>query len=616
MNADGMIYLPRPRSVTAAPGDLAVKPGGKLCLVGDAAALLPSALALQLALRETSGVDLPLVAGDGRPDADRWAVIELAPATAVPAQGYRLHIAAGGLRLVARDAAGAFYGVQTLIQMLRQSPASLPGCVIEDHPDFPVRGVMLDISRDKVPTMETLFGLVEMFAAWKINHLELYTEHTFAYRHHREVWAEASPMTGEEIMRLDAFCRDRHIDLVPNQNSFGHFERWLKLARYRPLAECPDGFDAPWGKSLPPTTLDPTNPGSLELLEEMFDELLPHFSSRKFNIGCDETWELGKGRAAPAVEAKGKPRVYLEFLLKIQKLVAARGRAMHFWGDIALEHPEMIPEIPKDVVFLNWGYDADHPFEEQGAKIRAAGLTYYVCPGTSSWRSIAGETDNALANIRRAAAVGLKHGATGLLNTDWGDMGHLQYLPVSYLPFAAGAAHAWCHAAQREADLVPAVDRFAFRDAAGVMAGIARDLGGAGAAVKNGPLFYALAQSFKKAEVGKELTAEAANQAVERITGIAGRLGQARMARPDAALVVDEFLNAAAMLTHAARKAVAIRKGTITGEAVTMAGDLRRMLGEHRRLWSARNRPGGLQDSARRLSARLDEIDPHGETYI
>src|SRR5207342_333696 len=117
----------------------------------------------------------------------------------------------------------------------------------EDWPDFAVRGVMLDISRDKVPTMATLYEMVNLFASLKINQLQLYTEHTFAYSQHEEVWRNASPMTAEEIQFLDQYCKQRFIELVPNQNSFGHMERWLKHEKYRHLAESPDGSVWPDG---------------------------------------------------------------------------------------------------------------------------------------------------------------------------------------------------------------------------------------------------------------------------------------------------------------------------------------------------------------------------------
>ena len=113
----------------------------------------------------------------------------------MPAQGYRLRVGPGGVELRSADDAGTFYGRATLTQLRRLHDGSLPECEIEDWPDGAVRGVMLDISRDKVPTMATLETLVERLASWKVNQFQLYVEHTFAYEGHREVWAEASPLT-------------------------------------------------------------------------------------------------------------------------------------------------------------------------------------------------------------------------------------------------------------------------------------------------------------------------------------------------------------------------------------------------------------------------------------
>ena len=112
-------------------------------------------------------------------------------------------------------------------------------------PLFERCGLMLDISRNRVPTMETLRQLVDALHALQYNELQLYTEHTFAYTGHETVWQNASPMTAEEIHELDDYCGLRGIELVPNQNSFGHMERWLRHDTYRPLAECPDGFEHP-----------------------------------------------------------------------------------------------------------------------------------------------------------------------------------------------------------------------------------------------------------------------------------------------------------------------------------------------------------------------------------
>ncbi|HKI68802.1 MAG TPA: hypothetical protein VKA67_04385, partial [Verrucomicrobiae bacterium] len=88
-----------------------------------------------------------------------------------------------------------------------------------------------------------------------------------------------------------------------------------------------------------------------------------------------------------------------------------------------------------------------------------------------------GKHDNALANLRRAAVAGRKHGAIGYLITDWGDGGHPQPLAVSYLPFLAGAALSWCAKSFDEKLLVPVLERDVFYDSAGRLANTAFALG-------------------------------------------------------------------------------------------------------------------------------------------
>jgi N-acetyl-beta-hexosaminidase len=177
-------------------------------------------------------------------------------------------------------------------------------------------------------------------------------EHTFAYRGHEVVWEKASPFTGEEILALDAFCRQYHVALIPNQNSFGYMHRWLIHEPYRPLAECPDGVGHPFSPNHEPYSLCPTDPGSLALLADLYDQLLLRFSSPQLNVGLDETFDLGLGRSAQACTEKGSGRVYLEFLKQIHRLVSQRGRTMQFWGDIILHHPELIGELPQDAIAL------------------------------------------------------------------------------------------------------------------------------------------------------------------------------------------------------------------------------------------------------------------------
>ena len=150
---------------------------------------------------------------------------------------------------------------------------------------------------------------------------------------------------------------------------------------------------------------------------------------------------------------------------------------MQFWGDIITQHPELIGELPRNIIALEWGYEADHPFDAHGEQFAAAGIPFYVCPGTGSWRTLAGRTDSILGNLRNAAESGLKHGAVGYLITDWGDLGHWQPLPVSYLGFAYGAAASWTCEALSDLDFTSALSRYAFGDPTGTLGSIAFDLG-------------------------------------------------------------------------------------------------------------------------------------------
>jgi hexosaminidase len=518
------------------------------------------------------------------------------PTVARP-QGFQILIRPGICRIVGHDAAGVFYARQTLAQLRRLFGDLLPCLEITDWPDFPSRGVMLDISRDKVPTMPTLFALVDRLAEWKINQLQLYIEHTFAYRGHEQVWRDASPMMPDEIRALDDYCNSRFIELVPNQNSFGHMERWLRHPKYLPLAEAPEGADTPWGFRWDgPFSLCPTDPRSLALLADLYSQLLPNFTSHLFNVGCDETFDLGQGQSKDECRRRGVHRVYLDFLSRVNDLVTRHGRRMMFWGDIILKEPELIRELPAGAIALNWGYESDHPFDSEASRFSQTGVPFYVCPGTSSWCSIAGRTDNMLANQRAAAEAGLKHGAIGHLNTDWGDYGHLQYLPMSFAGLAAGAAMSWCLQSNRDMPLARVLGAHVFEDSAGVMGAAACELGNVYKAVgkqiaNRSALFSILVPSSTHRDPMEGITRQGLERAEAAIESAMKSVHLAKMNREDAALIQLEFSNAAAMLRYACRKGI--------GES----GDdeLMEIVRRHRQCWLARNRPGGLEESLRRL---------------
>ncbi len=614
-----LLPVPRNLSLTNAVYDL---PSQALIVIYNAS-LLFEAQSLQSAVSQFAHLNWEIVASANYPNAGVTLQLD---ASLVHREGYQLKITSSGLAITAKDANGIFYGVCTLNQLIQQYRTQIPCLTIEDWPDFPARGVMLDISRDKVPTLQTILDLMDRLAALKINQLQLYMEHTFAYRNHPEVWAEATPFTGEDILLLDTFCRQRHIELVPNQNSLGHTERWLKHERYHHLAESPDGFELPWGGYSPPTTLNPLDPGSIELMAGLYDELLPHFTSQLLNVGGDEPWELGKGKSKAEVEARGG-RVYLDYITKLHHEVTIRGHKMQFWGDIIVHYPDLVPELPKDVTAMLWGYEggekAAEEWERQCTLLEKSGVPFYVCPGTSSWNTIAGRSDNAIDNCRISAVSGLKHGAIGFLNTDWGDNGHWQPFSISYLGFAYGAGVSWCLQTNNQLDLPPLLDRFIFNDTAGIMGKLAYDLGEVykiigpehingqvlaySMQVQTDRLQTSISAQEKWAEKKADVHPDTLRRAIDAINQIIAPLNQAKMQRPDAAIITAEFQQAANLLLHSAHRLLFVTDEE--GSPKALRDELQSVIARQRELWLTRNRPGGLDDSLKRFDTLNNEYE-------
>ena len=459
---------------------------------------------------------------------------------------------------------------------------------------------MLDISRCKVPTMASLRRLVDLLASLRYNQLQLYTEHTFAYAGHETVWRDSSPMTGEEIEQLDAYCATRHIELVPNQNSFGHLERWLRHPEYRHLAECPDGFTSPFGDFRQfGATLKP-NAESLEFLDGLYDQLLPHFRSRKFNVGCDETFDLGLGWSRERAEREGTEEIYLEFLEQVGRLVHQHGREMRFWADIVLKRPELIERLPAGSVPVIWGYERDHPFPEQCRQIAEAELDFQVAPGDSTWLSPHGRLDTARANIAMAAREGLRHGAHGLLLTHWGDQGHLQPWPLALPALVLASVHSWEGGHAEPGRWPEILSEHLVDDPTGEFAQALEALGeietcAAHRMHNRSVLFDALfGNEQKRRELAEQVTLIAFARIGEQLEKAASHLAKATPRCVDADWLREECQQAIDLSTLGMERLKGCKndKGS-----ESLSPRIEAVAKAHETQWLRRNRPGGLPES-------------------
>lgn len=525
-------------------------------------------------------------------------------------EAYRLEVSAEGIAITAGCKAGAFYAEKTLKQIQGQSSDGIPCIIVEDKPDFAERAFMLDISRCKVPRMETLYRLVDLLADLKFNQFQLYMEHTFAYAGHEVVWGDASPMTGDEIEKLDRYCKKRFVELVPNQNSFGHMERWLRHPEYQGMAECPDGFTHPLsGRKIEfGSTLRPDEQ-SLQFLEELYTDLLPHFSSQKLNVGCDEAWELGTGWSEPLAKADGVGKVYLRFLNRINQLVQSRGKQMLFWADGLLKHPELIEEAPEGAVPVVWGYEPSHPFDVECGVFEAADMPFYVAPGDSTWNSFSGRLSAAESNLVAAARHGHRHGGRGLVHTHWGDNGHHQTW-VTMLPGLLLASAVSWNANEPPPSVDDALNELIFRGNASLGAAVCKlaEVNENLPAINGNAsflfdAFFIEAESLKGCLQG--IDDELISDTIEGLDNVADEIREANTKADDGAWLIDELQLAHDMCALALGRVVAVKKGR---SMAPLRPGLVELIGRYESIWLRRNRPGGLHESSERLRKVLKEL--------
>lgn len=497
------------------------------------------------------------------------------------------------------DAAGAAIGEAVRDRVLAAGGTFGPEG-LADAPALAVRGVMLDISRGRVPRQETLLAMTERLARFGVNHLELYMEHTFAYPGHEELWRGHDPLSAAELGALAARCRERHVELAPNQNTLGHFERWLELDRYRPLAVSPAGFTDPDGNFRSPSTLDPHLPAARDLVAGLLAELCAVLPDGPVNVGLDEPWELLDGRE----------HEWRAYLLWLRSLPVLAGRELLCWGDVPAAHPELLADFPAGVGVCEWGYEAGHPFAARAERLAAHGVPFWCCPGTSSWNAVAGRLDNALANCREAVDATVRFGGGGVLVTDWGDGACQQSLPFIEAPLALGALLAWDPDALAGRDVGAVISAAVFEDPSGslgaAVAGLANVYQEISAPMSNAS---ALTRLLFRPQDGvhkkgyETVGATDYRRAARRIEDALGALDGARSARADADLVVAEVRAAGEVLLLCCADGLArlagdgSASGIAPGKNRALAAEADRLADQHAERWLARNRPGGLEES-------------------
>jgi hexosaminidase len=363
---------------------------------------------------------------------------ELSPASE---EAYGIAPSSGGLTVTAATGAGIFYGSQTVKQLVRGSgkDAVLLVPTIRDWPAMAHRGLSDDWSRGPLPNMEFVKREIRTLAEYKYNVFSPYFEHTFAYASTPVAAFPGGAMTPDEAKEMVAYAAKYHITIIPEQEAFGHLHHVLKFEEYSPVGETPHGH-----------VLAPGDPGTLPLIAGWFGELAKVFPGPYAHIGADETAELGLGRTRDEVKQQGLGKVYLDFLSSIHATLAPNHKQLLFWGDIAVNSPELVGTLPKDMIAVPWEYDAKPDFTSQIEPFKKAGLETWVAPGVNNWNRLYPNNNEAMGNIRPFVRDGQKMGSTGMLNTVWNDDGE-GIFDENWFGVLFGAAAAWQPGESQEA---------------------------------------------------------------------------------------------------------------------------------------------------------------------
>ena len=453
--------IPEPNSMTVGEGVVSLPYAGRVnesIAIGDGDYLLAHQLVADI--RSTTGLDWDVATGDMWPG---FISLHIADSDASEEAGtpgaYTLTIDIDGIAITGCDFEGMRNGVQTLRQLIRQNGAVLPVLQIEDAPAYRIRGYYLDATRGRVPTLAWLKQWADKLCLYKYNQLQLYIEHTFAFDDMSETWRGSSPLTPADILEFDQYCANLGIELVPSVSTFGHQYVAMRTQELRELGEFPEDADRPFSfiERMRHHTLNVADDRAFAFSTQLVDSYLQLFRTKRFNICADETFDLGKGQSKQEAQRVGVATLYATYVGKLCEHLSQQGHEPMFWGDIAIEMPEILETLPNNVTLLNWQYDPEAT-DEKIQLVAKAGAKQIVCPAVWGWNALLPRIDDAWNNIARIARYGIDCGAEGMLVTDWGDFGHVNDPRMAVPGMIFGAQYAWNPAGDTAESIVKDTD--------------------------------------------------------------------------------------------------------------------------------------------------------------
>jgi hypothetical protein len=371
--------------------------------------------------------------------------IDVHAGTATGAEDYVLAVEPNGVTCIATTERGLFNSARTLRQLIRANrrdqglDRALPCLKIHDWPSLAWRAFQDDMTRGPSATLDTLKREIDLGGEFKMNMFTYYMEFQYAFKNHPEIGPKDGSLTPEELKALVAYATPRQMAILGSQQSFGHHAGVLSHPEYAALRE--NG-----------NIISPLKEESYKLLDELYSEVVPLLPFPWFNVCCDETFGLGEGPSKDLVKKIGVGGVYVRHMRRVHDLLKDKyHKRMMMWGDIILQHPDKLDQLPKDIIMLTWGYEPLPSFEHQILPFAKAGYDYFVCPGVDDWGRILPDFGHGTINIQSFVRDGAKHKALGMINTEWKDDACTLRAPAWH-GYAWGAECAWTGAATTPED--------------------------------------------------------------------------------------------------------------------------------------------------------------------
>src|SRR5579864_5721004 len=432
--------LPRPQEIQYGSGSLPLQEL-TIRVAGDAAAedrFAAHELAAILSARSEAPV---LVTREPNAAMHSIVLVRTGPVGALPVPGerpgpdsreaYSLKITPTGGEVRASSSAGLSYAVQTLRQLVEgdQRDGVLPEVEIRDWPVLAYRGTMVDMSHGALLTEEEVKRQLDFLARWKANQYYFYSEASIELDGYSLLNPEGR-FSKQQVKRIVAYGRERHIDVIPFLELYGHLHDLLRVEHYSALGSFPHASE-----------LDPTNPEVTKLLDDWAAQISELFPSPFVHVGFDETWQIenaAKKRGGGITPAE----LFVEQLGKVAYMFQQRGKTVMAWADIIVKYPGIIDRLPPGLIPVAWDYDAQPNVKKWLDPLVARHLPHFVTTGVANWKEIALDYDLTMANIDNFLAAGRKSGAEGMINTVWTDSAQ-SFLRVALPAIAYGMIAPW-----------------------------------------------------------------------------------------------------------------------------------------------------------------------------